>query len=247
MAPNNREEDHSNSLWVFGYGSLCWRPGFQYGDSVIGHIKGFSRKFWQGNTTHRGTPEKPGRVATLIEDRDAETYGVAFQLINESALEYLNNREVALGGYISHITMFQPRDKSRMPMPVLLYVATPSNEHWLGHAPAEHIANQVLESRGDKGHNVEYVLKLAEWIRANLPDVIDDHLFDIEKAVRQKIHDQSLCLPSLMGDSHDDHMDHAEVVNADDANHANSNDAKSADDLGFSSQVRPCCLRCTKV
>ena len=35
-----RSEDHSNSLWVFGYGSLCWRPGFEYGDSVIGHIKG---------------------------------------------------------------------------------------------------------------------------------------------------------------------------------------------------------------
>ena len=35
-----RSEDHTNSLWVFGYGSLCWRPGFEYGDSVIGHIKG---------------------------------------------------------------------------------------------------------------------------------------------------------------------------------------------------------------
>jgi len=247
MAPNNREEDHSNSLWVFGYGSLCWRPGFQYGDSVIGHIKGFSRKFWQGNTTHRGTPEKPGRVATLVEERDAVTYGVAFQLINESALDYLNNREVALGGYISHITMFQPRDKSRIPMPVLLYVATPSNQHWLGHAPTEQVANQVLESRGDKGHNVEYVLKLAEWIRANLPDVIDDHLFDIEKAVRKKIHEQGLCLTSLMGDSHDDHyhaLEHAEVVD-DGANH-DSNDAKS-DDSGFSSQVRPICLRCIKV
>ena len=61
MAPpkrGNNSEDHSNSLWVFGYGSLCWRPGFEFGDSVIGHIQGFSRKFWQGNTTHRGTPEK---------------------------------------------------------------------------------------------------------------------------------------------------------------------------------------------
>merc|ERR1711982_161449 len=80
----------------------------------------------------------------------------------------LNNREVALGGYISHITMFIPQDPTRMPMPVLLYVATPSNQHWLGHASSEHIANQVLESRGDKGHNVEYVLKLAEWIRDKL-------------------------------------------------------------------------------
>ena len=47
-----------NNLWVFGYGSLCWHPGFDYGDQVIGHIKGFARKFWQGNTTHRGTDDK---------------------------------------------------------------------------------------------------------------------------------------------------------------------------------------------
>ena len=50
---------------------------------------------------------------------------------------------MSLGGYISHITMFQPRDKTRMAMPVLLYVATPSNQHWLGHASTDHIANQV--------------------------------------------------------------------------------------------------------
>ena len=55
------EDDDSNGgLWVFAYGSLCWRPGFEYGDSVLGHIEGFSRRFWQGNTTHRGTPDKVG-------------------------------------------------------------------------------------------------------------------------------------------------------------------------------------------
>ena len=47
-----------DSLWVFGYGSLCWLPGFTYGDSVVGHIQGFARRFWQGNATHRGTKEK---------------------------------------------------------------------------------------------------------------------------------------------------------------------------------------------
>merc|ERR1711879_259261 len=248
MAPQQRggAEDYSNSLWVFGYGSLCWRPGFEYGDSVIGHIKGFSRKFWQGNTTHRGTPDKPGRVATLIEDHEAVTYGVAFQLINEAALDYLNNREVALGGYISHITMFIPRDPSRMPMPVLLYVATPSNQQWLGQATPEKIANQVLECRGDKGHNVEYVLKLAEWIRDKLPEVQDEHLFRIELDIRKKIELQDLCMTSLMGDNHD--MDHEHIVQAANQDVAEVDDeSRPGKGPGFSAQVKPKCLRCVKV
>ncbi len=63
--------------------------------------------------------------------------------MNESALDYLNNREVTLGGYISHITMFTPKDPTKAPMPVLLYVATSSNQHWLGSASDEAIADQV--------------------------------------------------------------------------------------------------------
>lgn len=50
--------DSITGLWVFGYGSLCWHPGFEYEKSVTGYIKGFTRRFWQGNATHRGTIEK---------------------------------------------------------------------------------------------------------------------------------------------------------------------------------------------
>lgn len=53
-------QDASRSLWVFGYGSLCWHPGFQHGASAVGHIEHYVRRFWQGNSTHRGIPGKVG-------------------------------------------------------------------------------------------------------------------------------------------------------------------------------------------
>ena len=71
------------------------------------------------------------------------TYGVAFQLLGEAALDYLNQREIHLGGYKSHITLFQPKDSSLEPFPVLLYVAIPSNEHWLGPESLDKVAQQV--------------------------------------------------------------------------------------------------------
>ena len=110
---------------------------------------------------------------------------------------------------------------------------------------------QVIESQGDKGHNVEYVLKLAEWMRGNLPNVQDDHLFQIEKAVRQKIDEFGLCLISLMGDSHETCHQPLECQSIDTENNDVANDSRSdhdhKDGPRFSTQVRPKCLRCVKV
>lgn len=48
----------ASDLWIFGYGSLIWNPGFNHSKAMIGHIKGYSRKFYQGSDVHRGRPDK---------------------------------------------------------------------------------------------------------------------------------------------------------------------------------------------
>lgn len=195
----------SNSLWVFGYGSLCWHPGFEYDDSVTGFIRGFSRKFWQGNTTHRGVEGKPGRVATLVEDRDGKVWGKAYQLSGEAALPYLDNRECKLGGYLTKLTTFYPRPTgdetdSMKPFPALLYIAAPGNHLWLGDAPLPEIASQIVSSKGASGHNVEYLLRLASFMREHIPECDDSHLFTLELLVRKRIIESNLSIKQLMGE-----------------------------------------------
>ena len=138
----------STSLWVFGYGSLVWKPGFSPGRTLVGSFEGFARRFWQGNETHRGSPGAPGRVATLVEERGVLTHGMALELRGEEALDYLNNREMTLGGYSQKITMFQPiPGVSVQPFPVLVFVATPVSKYWLGPADPQVIAEQVTNMK----------------------------------------------------------------------------------------------------
>lgn len=209
MAPDSSE---ASGLWVFGYGSLCWHPGFDFRRSVTGFVKGYARKFWQGNTTHRGTEDQPGRVATLVEERDAVVWGRAFELTGEAALPYLANRECKLGGYATKFATFFPKRPCAgddggsnggmpgQPFPALLYVATPSNRLWLGDAPLPQIAEQIVSCQGATGHNVEYLLRLADYMRAAAPEADDDHLFSLEQLVRHEVRQRRLCLQTLMGE-----------------------------------------------
>ncbi|KAF7996597.1 hypothetical protein HCN44_002243 [Aphidius gifuensis] len=188
----------TTGLWIFGYGSLCWNPGFEFKNSIIGHVKGFGRRFWQGNATHRGTVDKLGRVATLIEDKNEITYGRAFEVKGTAALPYLEKRECTLGGYLTTISTFYSRD-GKQNFPVVIYIATNKNEYWLGDAPLNSIAKQIVESKGPSGYNAEYLLRLADFMHRFFPEAHDEHLYTLEILIHAKIKELNLCIKTLMG------------------------------------------------
>ena len=66
--------------WVFAYGSLIWRPGFEWTECQKAYLRGWTRRFWQGSPDHRGTPIAPGRVVTLVAEPSEDVYGVAFKI-----------------------------------------------------------------------------------------------------------------------------------------------------------------------
>ncbi|XP_008396628.1 glutathione-specific gamma-glutamylcyclotransferase 1 [Poecilia reticulata] len=174
-----------SSLWIFGYGSLVWKPDFKYKRSEVGYIENYKRRFWHGDNFHRGNDESPGRVVTLIEDDDATTWGVAFEVSGsqlEESLKYLNVRETVRGGYITKMVDFFPHGEDRSPVQALVYIATADNPLFLGPASPEEIGAQIAVCRGKTGHNLEYLLQLAEFMRSSCPHVEDHHLFAIETA-----------------------------------------------------------------
>ncbi|XP_062267425.1 glutathione-specific gamma-glutamylcyclotransferase 1 [Platichthys flesus] len=175
----------SSSLWIFGYGSLVWKPDFKFRRSEVGYIQGYKRRFWHGDNFHRGNDESPGRVVTLIEDDDESTWGVAFEVTGsqvEESLKYLNVRETVCGGYVTKMVDFFPQGENQPPVQALVYIATTENALYLGPASPEEIGALIAVSRGKTGHNLEYLLRLAQFMRSCCPDVEDHHLFSIEAA-----------------------------------------------------------------
>ncbi|ALS97160.1 gamma-glutamylcyclotransferase [Lacimicrobium alkaliphilum] len=167
--------DHLESVWLFGYGSLIYKADFEYLQRRPAFIWGWQRRFWQGSHDHRGTPEAPGRVATLIEKPGARCAGMAYK-VTPDTFEHLDHREK--NGYLRVFTALHWLDEPGE-AEGLVYLASADNEAWLGPATEAEIAAHIARSEGPSGPNSEYLLKLAEALREL--DEHDEHVFAIEQ------------------------------------------------------------------
>jgi len=181
-----------DGVWVFGYGSLIWRPDFAYHHAQPAWLNGWVRRFWQGSHDHRGLPHAPGRVVTLIEETSARCGGMAYKVGSDviaDVFENLDYREK--NGYQRLEVELTLLDSSRdsvqnsstsQQQSGVVYIAPIDNFAYLGEADLVSIAQQIAVSSGPSGSNREYLFKLASALRKL--NFEDDHVFQIEQAVR---------------------------------------------------------------
>ena len=190
--------DGHHSVWLFGYGSLIYKADFPYLQRRPASIANWTRRFWQGSHDHRGTPEAPGRVVTIIEQAGAICHGMAY-LVTPEVFAHLDHREK--NGYLRlaiPITFDDNRgdaghdDHSGSDIAAddggsganddvigLVYIATPDNTAFLGEASEQEIARHIARSAGPSGPNSDYLNHLAIALRELGRH--DQHVFEIER------------------------------------------------------------------
>lgn len=169
--------DSHDSVWLFGYGSLIFKAGFDYIERRPAAISGWARRFWQGSHDHRGTPGAPGRVLTLVEQPGGICQGMAY-LIAPQVFAQLDVREK--NGYLRQPTTLTFADGAQASG--VVYVATADNAAYLGAASDADIAARIATSSGPSGPNRDYLLNLAAALRALSYE--DAHVFAIERQLR---------------------------------------------------------------
>jgi cation transport regulator ChaC len=164
-------------MWIFAYGSLIFRPSFAYVERRRAFLPGYVRRFWQGSPDHRGTPEAPGRVVTLIPDATGICGGCAYRIEpahTDSVLAGLDAREQA-GFERKLLPVYNERNDLAAPFAhAIVYVASESNQHFLGPLDDQEIALWIHGRHGPSGANADYVMRLDEALREL--NIDDEHV-----------------------------------------------------------------------
>jgi glutathione-specific gamma-glutamylcyclotransferase len=154
-------------LWVFGYGSLIWRPGFEFIERVPARLIGEHRALCVYSFVHRGTPEKPGLVLGL--DRGGACRGVAFRIAEQhraATVAYLRAREQVTSVYREVMRSVWLENAGRERVSALAYVVDRGHVQYAGRLSLADQLRHVQQGHGQSGANGEYVLATVKAIEA---------------------------------------------------------------------------------
>ena len=154
-----------SDLWVFGYGSLMWRPGFDFTDAIPARMFGVHRALCVYSWVHRGTQERPGLVLGL--DRGGSCRGLAFRVAaanRHTAIDYLRAREMVTAVYIETWRRIALADQDDDVM-ALVYLADRGHEQYAGRLPLKRQLSLVRGSEGQSGANADYVVNTSSHLK----------------------------------------------------------------------------------
>ncbi|HEX8826770.1 MAG TPA: gamma-glutamylcyclotransferase [Xanthobacteraceae bacterium] len=162
-AVNTSDED----LWVFAYGSLMWRPGFDFLDRVPARLIGLHRALCVFSFVHRGTPERPGLVLGL--DRGGMCRGIAYRVAaaaRAQTIAYLRGREQVTTVYVETMRQIEIEDRARRRVRALCYIVDRSHVQYAGRLTLAESLHHVRQGHGQSGPNRDYVLETVRALEA---------------------------------------------------------------------------------
>ncbi|MGY6549791.1 MAG: gamma-glutamylcyclotransferase [Roseinatronobacter sp.] len=151
----------TDPVWIFGYGSLIWDPGFAYSSRQIARLSGYRRSFCMRSIHHRGTEALPGLVLAL-DRAPGQCEGVAFELprrIAEESLEYLRARELISAAYLEVSVALDLADGRRVD--AVTYVIDPAHDQYCAGLSLEDQAQIIARATGGRGPNCAYLFNTA--------------------------------------------------------------------------------------
>ncbi len=158
--------------WIFGYGSLMWKPGFDYVEKRMARLGGFRRCFALRSEHYRGTPEFPGLVLGLDWSPDEACDGIAFRIDPSKDLtvrHYLAARELISRAYFETVYPIEllcdgpGRGEHR---DAVCYILDRTHPQYAGQLSLEAQANTICQASGPSGPNTEYLLNTVDQLRS---------------------------------------------------------------------------------
>lgn len=159
------------TLWVFGYGSLLWNPGFPVAEQRHARLADYSRSFCMRSIHHRGTPEQPGLVLALDAHPGSVCEGLALRAepgTEDATLSYLRERELVSSAYLERILPVDLTDGSRVQ--AVAYVIDPDHEQYCT-LTLDQQATIIARAHGGRGPNPDYLYNTARHLsELGIPD-----------------------------------------------------------------------------